>query len=83
MPIHNHANHRESRQGGSQVSRTALILLGFLVIGGFLPFTEHRAHVLGAVFWLLPLACLFMHMFMHGGHRGHGTHSQPDERDPS
>jgi hypothetical protein len=83
MPIHNHANHWESRQGGFQVSRTSLVLLGFLVIGGFLLFTEHRAHVLGTVVWLLPLACLFMHMFMHGAHSGHGTGRQPDERDPS
>ncbi|TIU43352.1 MAG: DUF2933 domain-containing protein, partial [Mesorhizobium sp.] len=56
--------------------------------------TEHRAHVLGALFYLLPLGCVFMHFFMHGGHghrgREHGGHghggghrNQPDERNPS
>ena len=50
------------------------MLLGFLLIGGALLFTEHRAHVLGALIWLPLLACLLMHLFMHGGHGGHGGH---------
>jgi hypothetical protein len=29
---------------------------------------EHRAHLLGALPWLLLLACPLMHRFMHGGH---------------
>ena len=44
-----------------------------------LMFTEHRAHVLGAIYWLLPFACLFMHMFMHRGHHGHGHHHEEKE----
>ena len=27
---------------------------------------------LGVLPWLLLLACPFLHVFMHGGHRGHG-----------
>ena len=84
MSMHDHSSH-EGPQGSFLMSRAGLVLLGFLTIGGFLLFTEHRAHVLGAVFWLLPFACIFMHMFMHGGHGhgGHGTHRRPDERNPS
>ena len=72
MPSHEHAEHQDHPEKPFLVSRAGLVLLGFLVIGGILLFTEHRAHVLGAMFWLLPFACLLMHMFMHGGHGGHG-----------
>lgn len=54
-------------------------MIGFIIIAGALLFTEHRAHVLGALFWLLPFACIFMHMFMHGGHGGHGGHEGQKE----
>lgn len=69
--MHDHAHHQEKPRGGVLTSKAGLVFLGFLVIGGFLLYTEHRAHILGAVFWLLPLFCIFMHMFMHGGHGGH------------
>ena len=32
---------------------------------------QHRAHILGAVPYLLLLACPLMHLFGHGGHGGH------------
>ena len=53
-----------------------LVLAGFLAIAGVLLLTEHRAHVLGLLIWLPLLACPLMHIFMHGGHSGHGTHSK-------
>jgi hypothetical protein len=58
------------------MSRAGLVLLGFLAIVGVLLFTEHRAHVLGALLYLPLLLCPLMHLFMHGGHghRGHGQH---------
>jgi len=77
MSMHHHENQNEP-QGSFLASRRGLVLIGFLAIGGFLLFTEHRAHVLGAAFWVLPFACVFMHLFMHGGHGG-----QTDERNPS
>lgn len=43
----------------------------FAVIAAFYLWTEHRAHLLGALPFLLLLACPLMHVFMHGGH-GHG-----------
>ncbi|WP_306372100.1 DUF2933 domain-containing protein [Rhizobium aegyptiacum] len=78
-----HEDHQDEPRGPFLASRAGLVLLGFLAIGGLLLFTEHRAHVLGAVFWLLPLACVFMHMFMHGGHVGHRGHGEGNERKSS
>ena len=85
MSTHEHSHNGQPPQRSFLTSRAGLVLLGFLVIGGFLLFSEHRAHVLGALFYVLPFACIFMHMFMHGGHGhgGHGTHRKPDERNPS
>jgi len=49
--------------------------LGFLAIAGYFLFTEHRAHVLPYLPFLLLLACPLMHFFMHRGHgHGHGGH---------
>ncbi|MFZ5654529.1 MAG: DUF2933 domain-containing protein [Pseudomonadota bacterium] len=44
---------------------------GFAAIAAFLFFSEHRAHALGLLPWLLLAACPLMHLFVHGGH-GHG-----------
>uniref|UniRef100_UPI003F497276 DUF2933 domain-containing protein n=1 Tax=Cupriavidus yeoncheonensis TaxID=1462994 RepID=UPI003F497276 len=46
------------------------------MIGYFL-WTEHRAHVIQILPFLLLAACPLMHLFMHHGH-GHG-HGQRDE----
>ena len=49
--------------------------LGFLAIVGYFLFTEHRAHVIPYLPFLLLLACPLMHFFMHRGHgHGHGGH---------
>lgn len=54
-------------------SRSGLVLMGFLLIAGFFILTEHTAHVLGVLPYLLLLACSLLHLF-HGGHRGgHGS----------
>lgn len=55
-------------------SRSGVVLLAFLVIAGFFLVTEHTAHVLGVLPYLLLLACPLLH-FLHGGHgSGHGGH---------
>ena len=56
-------------------SRTGLVLLGFLAVAGYFLVTEHRAHLLNALPFLLIFAFLLMHVFMHGGHGGHGAHT--------
>ena len=55
--------------------RWTVALLAFLAIAGFFLITEHRAHLLGALPFLLLLACPLLHVFMHGGHGGHGGHA--------
>lgn len=52
-------------------SRSGWALAGFLAIAGFFLFTEHRAHLLGFLPFLLLAACPLLHLF-HGGHGGHG-----------
>ena len=44
-----------------------------LVVAFFL-WTEHRAHVLGALPYVVFLLCPFIHLFMHRGHGKHGGH---------
>lgn len=63
-------------------SRGGLVLIAFLVIAGYFLWTEHRAHLLGALSflpWLLLLACPLLHFFMHGSHGGHGKHGSKEE----
>lgn len=57
---------------------TSRYAVGLIVIGavaGYFLLTEHLAHVLGALPFLLLLACPLMHVFMHHGHGGHGGHA--------
>jgi hypothetical protein len=74
MSMHDRSQLEGQPQRHFLTSRAGLVMLGFLIIGGALLFTEHRAHVLGLLIWLPLFACLFMHMFMHHGHGGHGGH---------
>ncbi|WP_083417791.1 DUF2933 domain-containing protein [Burkholderia contaminans] len=52
-------------------SRGAIALAVFGAIALFLLLSEHRAHFLGVLPFLLLLSCPLMHIFMHHGH-GHG-----------
>jgi hypothetical protein len=48
--------------------------LGLVVFGAVAAYfllSEHRAHFLGALPYLLVLACPLMHVFMHHGHGAH------------
>ena len=49
-----------------------------LAVAAFLLWTEHRAHVMGVLPYVLLLLCPLMHLFMHRKHRGHhGGHELP------
>lgn len=67
---HDHSASTQSTAGFWR-SRSGLVLIIFLAIGVFYLYTEHRAHLLGALPYLLLLACPLLHVFMH---RGHGKH---------
>ena len=56
------------------------IFVVFLAIAAFYLFTEHRAHLFGALPFLLLLACPLMHLFMHHGHGARGVHDEKSER---
>jgi len=62
---------------------SGITLAVVLAIGGFFLLTEHAAHVLGVLPYVLLLACPLMHRFIHRGHRGrdgHGAGHAPPER---
>ena len=49
------------------------VFWGFVLIAGYFLITEHRAHVIEFLPFLLVLACPLMHLFhRHGGHGGQG-----------
>jgi hypothetical protein len=66
---HNH-DHRNS-PGSFWRSRYAL---GYIIFGGVAAYflvTEHLAHLVGILPFLLLIACPLMHIFMHHGHSHH------------
>lgn len=62
------SQHDEGRRSSS---RGKWVLTGFLIVAAFFLWTEHRAHLLGILPYLLVLACPLMHLFHGHGHR-HG-----------
>lgn len=49
-------------------SRSGVALLGFVAVAGYFLLSEHRAHAVAWLPWLILLACPLLHVFMHGGH---------------
>ncbi len=70
----------EPEPNGFWRSRYAIGLVVLGAIAAYFLLTEHRAHVFGALPFLLLLACPLMHVFMHRGHGGHGHAKQGDRR---
>lgn len=76
--------HRHASQAYSWLRiPSGVVLLGFLAIAVFFLITEHRAHVLGALPYVLLLLCPILHLLLHRshgcGHTGHGenqSHAQ-------
>jgi hypothetical protein len=67
------------QQPGFWRSKAGFVAIGFLLIAAFLLLSEHRAHALGYLPFLLLLACPLLHFFMHGSHGGggHRSHAGP------
>jgi hypothetical protein len=65
-------------------TKAGMALLCVLAVVGFFLVTEHTAHVLGALPFVLLAACPLMHLFMHHGghHHGHGSVGQADDGTP-
>lgn len=62
----------QNRKANRMPSASKWAMIGFLIIAGYFLITEHRAHVIQFLPFLLILACPLLHG-MHGGH-GHGRH---------
>ena len=58
-----------------------LAAIGMIAAALYFLLTEHRAHFIYALPYLIILLCPVMHIFMHGGHSGHGNahHNREDE----
>lgn len=57
----------------SKTDNAHRVLIGVAVlVVGFYLMTEHRAHLYGALPYLLLLTCPLMHVFMHRSHGDHG-----------
>lgn len=62
-------------------SRHALGLMVFGAVAAYFLLSEHRAHFIGALPYLLLLSCPLMHVFMHHGHGGHGKTRETEPGD--
>ena len=60
-----------------------LIAALFIAVIGFFVITQHAAHLLGVLPWLLFLSCPLMHVFMHHGHHSHHKNHDEDKEDKS
>ncbi len=76
MSAHDPMHEGGPRRQSFLASPAGWVLIGFLAIAGFYLWTEHRAHLLGALIFLPLLACPLMHLFMHHGHGDHSGHDQ-------
>lgn len=54
-----------------QKRRANVAWMVFAILAAFYLWTEHQAHLLGILPYLLLLACPLMHLFMHHGHKHH------------
>ncbi|MBN9341497.1 MAG: hypothetical protein ABT02_10010 [Comamonadaceae bacterium SCN 68-20] len=72
-------SHQHDGHGSPPSFWSSRYAIGYVAIGAVAAYfllTEHLAHVVGALPFLLLLACPLMHVFMHGSHGGHGHHGQ-------
>ncbi|MGL6392437.1 DUF2933 domain-containing protein [Aeromonas hydrophila] len=95
--MNSHHEHNQSDEPGFWRSRTGVAFIIIGSVAGYFLVTEHWAHFMGALPYLLLLACPLMHVFMHGGHgdnHENGDHgsdekkqniqkSSPDQNDKS
>ncbi len=62
------------------------VFFGFVAVAAFFFSTEHRAHLMGALPFILLLLCPLLHVF-HGGHGGHGRQrhgsAEPGSAEPT
>lgn len=57
------------------------VFFGFVAVAAYFLITEHRAHVIPYLPFLLLAACPLMHLFHHHGHN-HGSEEDSERRPP-
>ena len=65
-----HAYHADARLAWLRTP-TGVTVIGFALVAAFFVLREQWGHVLGFAPYLLLVACLLIHLFMHGGHGHH------------
>jgi len=85
MHVHDHSHRERNVESNANfwTSRAFLVCAAFLIIVGILLWTEHMAHALGYLPYLLLVACPLMHVFMHSGHGGHSHRPRTDRGQPN
>ena len=73
-------DHEHASQPSFWRSPVGMCLLVALAVIGFYLATEHTAHVLGVLPYVIFLACPLMHVFMHHGHGGHAGHGPAQQQ---
>jgi putative copper export protein len=71
---------REYAEGTSTGSVWLLLFGAFVLVGAFFLITEHRAHLLGALPYLLAFAALFVFLLGHRHAARSVTHGKGVER---
>lgn len=72
----------EPRGSDRQRSISRWVFVAFAAIAAYYLVTEHRAHLYGALPFLLLAACPLLHVFHHRGHgheHGDGGDGHPDD----
>lgn len=65
-------SHHHDQGGGNRAGRW--VFWGFVLVAAYFLYTEHRAHLVAVLPYLLLAACPLMHLFHHhGGHRHGGA----------
>ena len=68
-------NNQNDLTDSRHAPKNKITLVVFSIIIGYFLVTEHLAHVIQALPYLLIFVCIGMHLFMHRGH-SHGAPSQ-------
>jgi hypothetical protein len=80
MAEHSHGNGGNRPSGGGKAH--LWVFLGFALIAAYFLFTEHRAHMIQFLPFLLVLACPLLHLFHGHGHGGDGDEQQKRKDEP-
>lgn len=60
--------------------RYRIALAVFAAGAAYFLLTEHRAHTIQALPWVILLLCPLLHVFLHAGHAAHGSGQADDSQ---